>query len=92
MTDLSSWLATAATTPDTAFDAHLRLVGIHPFNDGNGRTARLLMNLALIRAECPPIAVALKIASITSKPFSANRRPKDLKTFSASSLNAWTGH
>lgn len=27
-----------------SFDAHQRLVSIHPFNDGNGRTARLLMN------------------------------------------------
>jgi Fic family protein len=29
---------------------HLRLVDIHPFIDGNGRTARLLMNLALLQA------------------------------------------
>ena len=28
--------------------AHRRLVDIHPFSDGNGRTARLLMNLILI--------------------------------------------
>lgn len=28
---------------------HLELVNIHPFIDGNGRTARLLMNLALIQ-------------------------------------------
>ena len=28
--------------------AHRRLVDIHPFQDGNGRTARLLMNLVLI--------------------------------------------
>ena len=27
--------------------AHRRLVDIHPFQDGNGRTARLLMNLSL---------------------------------------------
>ena len=27
-----------------AFKAHQRLVSIHPFNDGNGRTSRLLMN------------------------------------------------
>lgn len=31
-----------------AADAHLKLVNIHPFRDGNGRTARLLMNLILI--------------------------------------------
>jgi Fic family protein len=28
-----------------------------PFNDGNGRTARLLMNLILIRGGYPPVAV-----------------------------------
>lgn len=28
--------------------AHLKLVNIHPFVDGNGRTARLLMNLILL--------------------------------------------
>ena len=28
--------------------AHRRLVDIHPFADGNGRTARLLMNLILV--------------------------------------------
>jgi Fic family protein len=30
--------------------AHLDLVSIHPFVDGNGRTARLLMNTMLVRA------------------------------------------
>jgi Fic family protein len=29
---------------------HLRFVNIHPFIDGNGRAARLLMNLALLQA------------------------------------------
>ena len=32
---------------------HLEFVGIHPFIDGNGRTARLLMNLALIQSGYP---------------------------------------
>ncbi|MDP1722268.1 MAG: Fic family protein [Candidatus Gottesmanbacteria bacterium] len=31
-----------------AADFHLRFVDIHPFIDGNGRTARLLMNLILL--------------------------------------------
>ncbi|MEP9389561.1 Fic family protein [Mesorhizobium sp. KR9-304] len=51
------WLAKAPDEPASAFEAHLRLVGIHPFNDGNGRAARLLMNLILARAGYPPIAV-----------------------------------
>jgi Fic family protein len=57
MGDFAGWLRTAPDTPDTAFTAHRRLVEIHPFNDGNGRTARLLMNLSLIRAGYPPLAV-----------------------------------
>jgi Fic family protein len=57
MGDFAAWLGGAPDTPETAFAAHLRLVDIHPFNDGNGRTARLLMNLILIRGGYPPIAV-----------------------------------
>ncbi|MBK6567008.1 MAG: Fic family protein [Saprospiraceae bacterium] len=33
---------------------HHRFVWIHPFNDGNGRTVRLAMNLILMRAGYPP--------------------------------------
>jgi len=36
---------------------HAELVDIHPFCDGNGRTARLLMNYVLLCAGCPPVAV-----------------------------------
>lgn len=37
--------------------AHYKLVYIHPFMDGNGRTSRLLMNLVLMRAGFPPVIV-----------------------------------
>jgi Fic family protein len=57
MGDFVAWLAAAPDTPDTAFTAHRRLFDTHPFNDGNGRTARLLMNLILIRGGYPPVAV-----------------------------------
>lgn len=40
-----------------AADAHFRLVSIHPFVDGNGRTARLLMNLLLLQAGYPPAII-----------------------------------
>jgi len=33
--------------------AHLKWVSIHPFSDGNGRTARLLMNLILLQNGYP---------------------------------------
>ena len=51
------WLRDAAAGPEAAFAAHRELAGIHPFDDGNGRTARLLMNLVLIRGGYPPVAV-----------------------------------
>lgn len=57
MGDFSAWLGSSAATPETAFAAHRQLVDIHPFNDGNGRTARLLMNLVLIRGGYPPVSV-----------------------------------
>jgi Fic family protein len=57
MGDFAAWLAGAPPTPETAIVAHRRLVYIHPFNDGNGRTARLLMNLVLLRGGYPPVAV-----------------------------------
>jgi Fic family protein len=58
MGDFAQWLATAPVDADTAFAAHARLVTIHPFSDGNGRTARLLMNLLLLRSGYPPLVIA----------------------------------
>lgn len=40
-----------------AADAHYKLVSIHPWIDGNGRTARLLMDLTLIQAGYPPAII-----------------------------------
>jgi Fic family protein len=57
MGDFAAWLTSVPDTPDTAFTAHRRLLTIHPFNDGNGRTARLLMNLVLIRGGYPPLPI-----------------------------------
>ena len=57
MNDFVLWLqsheATALAPIDRASQAHYRLVTIHPFRDGNGRAARLLMNLVLLRAGYP---------------------------------------
>lgn len=36
---------------------HIDLVKIHPFSDGNGRAARLLMNLELMKGGFPPVVV-----------------------------------
>jgi len=42
---------------DLAAEAHYRLVTIHPFIDGNGRTARLLMNFILLCHGYPPAII-----------------------------------
>lgn len=50
MTEFCQWLSLQQNEHPVrvAADAHFKLVSIHPFIDGNGRTARLLMNLILI--------------------------------------------
>ena len=40
--------------------AHYKLVVIHPFYDGNGRTSRLLMNLILMQAGFPPVTIRVE--------------------------------
>ena len=57
MKDLGYKLSTNDGTPRAAFDMHYQLVTIHPFDDGNGRTARLLMNLMLLRGGYVPVSV-----------------------------------
>jgi Fic family protein len=42
---------------EVAAEAHYRLVTIHPFIDGNGRTARLLMNFVLLQKGYPPVLI-----------------------------------
>ncbi|PZV15395.1 MAG: Fic family protein [Leptolyngbya sp.] len=58
--DLIDWLhlSTSSLHPvEYAAIAHLKLVTIHPFRDGNGRTARLVMNLILISQEYPIVSI-----------------------------------
>ncbi|NOY69977.1 MAG: Fic family protein [Deltaproteobacteria bacterium] len=45
---------------ERAARVHSDFVKIHPFTDGNGRTARLLMNLELIKAGFPPVVLPVE--------------------------------
>lgn len=60
MDEFDQWLRATAWSSETIFEAHYRLTAIHPFSDGNGRTARLLMNLLLIKGGYPPISVRME--------------------------------
>ena len=51
--------------PELAAYVHYKFVCIHPFIDGNGRTARLLMNLVLMQHGYPP-AVILNLSGFNS--------------------------
>lgn len=60
MKELMNWYRneTADTHPAiVAATLHYRLVRIHPFDDGNGRIARLVMNYHLLKSGYPPVII-----------------------------------
>jgi len=56
---------------------HHRFVSIHPFDDGNGRMARILMNLILMRSGFPPVVIKLE----NRGPYIAALRKADVEEF-----------
>ena len=62
MNEFFLWLEqeTKMHAVELAAEAHYRLVTIHPFIDGNGRTARLLMNMILMMKGYPPAIIRKK--------------------------------
>jgi len=60
MDDLMKWYnenKTIMSAPQLAAEFHYRFVCIHPFDDGNGRIARLLMNYILLKKQYPPVII-----------------------------------
>lgn len=58
MGELSTWWYESAIDPVLeATVVHAWLTHIHPFEDGNGRMARILANFALIRNAFPPLLI-----------------------------------
>lgn len=58
---------------------HLDFETIHPFNDGNGRIGRVLINWQLIRAGFPPIIIRNREKQDYYETFSAYRDKKNIK-------------
>lgn len=62
MKELMDWYNENKTNPEIhplvlASLFHFKFVAIHPFDDGNGRLARILMNLILLRHAYPVVVV-----------------------------------
>ena len=58
MENLISWYKNSELHPiEKAALLHCKFVNIHPFIDGNGRTARLLISLQLMKGGYPPIII-----------------------------------
>ena len=74
MGDLGRRLGLAPAAAETAIAAHERLVSIRPLAGGKGRTARLLMNLVLLRGGYPPIVIGRTTAPPGSTRWRSSRR------------------
>jgi Fic family protein len=64
MQELMEWYNEAANTKQihpvvVAALFHHKFVAIHPFDDGNGRLSRILMNLILMQTGYPPVIVKM---------------------------------
>jgi Fic family protein len=62
MEELIAWYAAQQVRTEVnpillAAEFHYRFIRIHPFDDGNGRTARILMNFILMRFDYPPAVI-----------------------------------
>lgn len=62
MYDLLTWYNAKSSDVETnpillASEFHYRFIRIHPFDDGNGRTARILMNFILMKYGYPPVII-----------------------------------
>jgi excisionase family DNA binding protein len=65
----------------TAARIHQKFVDIHPFVDGNGRTARLLLNLHLMRNGYPPVIILRAERSQYIRTIARSREEKDISPF-----------
>jgi Fic family protein len=73
---------------------HAKLVKIHPFIDGNGRTARLVMNIMLMRGGYPITIIASENTSRSAyyaalETFDLDESMGDFERFIAENVRRW---
>lgn len=66
-----------------AAEAHVRFVTIHPFQDGNGRVGRLLLNLALLRHGYPIAVIPVERRAEYIASLELAQKQGDLQPFEA---------
>ena len=84
---------------------HVAFVRIHPFFDGNGRIARLIANLPVLKSGLPPIIIPREkrkqyIDTLSAYHFDVGQiqagnkllpKPEKLNLFTALCMRAWQG-
>ncbi len=83
MDEFIQWLETQQEEHPVrvAADAHFKLVTIHPFVDGNGRAARLLMNLILLINSYPMAVIRNEDRMIYLETINKGQTKNDLVPF-----------
>ena len=66
---------------DLAADVHYSLVSIHPFSDGNGRTARIMMNAVLFTFDMPRLILPAEKKELYYKALKETRKKSDIIVF-----------
>ena len=82
MDTFTDWLTQTHDHPVLiSAQAHFKLVSIHPFVDGNGRTARLLMNLLLLQEGYPLTIISNKDRTLYIDAIEQAQETDDLTSF-----------
>ena len=80
-TERREQLDSAASVYELSFEAHYRLVSIHPWVDGNGRMCRLLMNMIQMEKGLLPSILRKEHKAGYIDSLAVSREEKDSKKF-----------